>query len=63
MYQFLYDYVKDKYIKNSRLLLTDTDSLMHKFKKEDVYEDFKDKEVFDFSNYSGKSKDLHDLIK
>ena len=29
---------------------------MYEIKTEDVYEDFnKDKEIFDFSNYSGKS--------
>ena len=64
MYEFQYDYVKDKYVNNSRLLLTDTDSLMHRFKMEDICEDFiEDKEMFDFSNYSGKSKHFHDLIK
>ena len=31
------------------------------FKTEDVYEDFsKDKEMFDFNNYSGKSKYYED---
>ena len=36
---------------------TDTNSLMHGIKTEDVYEDFsKNKETYDFSNYSLKSK-------
>ena len=49
MYEFHYDYIKNKYGNNSRLLFTDADSLM--------YEDFSnDKEMFDFSNYSTKSK-------
>ena len=40
MYEFHYDYIKNKYGNNSRLLFTDTDFL----KTEDVYEDFtKDK--------------------
>ena len=57
MYEFHYDYVTNKYGNNSRLLLPDTDSLMHKIKTEDVYEDFSnDKEMFDFSNYWTKSK-------
>ena len=44
MYQFHYDYIKNKYGNNSRLLFTDTDSLMYEIKTEDVYEDFsKDK--------------------
>ena len=57
MYEFHYDYIKNKYGNNSRLSLRGTDSLMYEIKTEDVYEDFsKDKEMFDFSNYSTKSK-------
>ena len=57
MYQFHYDYIKNKYDNNSRLLFADTDSLMCKNKTEDIYEDFSSgKEMFDFSNYSTKSK-------
>ena len=57
MYEFHYDYTKNKYVNNSRLLFTDTDSLMYEIKTEDVYKDFSnDKEMFDFSNYSTKSK-------
>ena len=40
MYEFHYDYIKNKHGNNSRLLLTDTDSLMHEIKTGDVYEDF-----------------------
>ena len=29
MYEFHYDYIKNKYCNNSRLLSTDVDSLMH----------------------------------
>ena len=37
---------------------------MYEIKTEDVYEDFsKDKEMFDFSNYSTKSKYYDDLNK
>ena len=57
MHDFHYDYLKNKYDNKSRLLLTDTDILMYEIKTEDVYKDFsKDKEMFDFSNYSAKSK-------
>ena len=46
----------NKYGHDSRLLFTDFDSLMYKIKTEDVYEDFsKDREMFDFSDYSPKS--------
>ena len=57
MYEFNYDYIKNKYGNNSRLLLTEVDSLMYEIKSEDVFEDFSnDKEMFGFSNYSTKSK-------
>ena len=55
MYEFHYDYIKHKYqdLKNSRLLFTDTDSLVYEIKNEDVYEDFsKGKEMFDLWNCS-----------
>ena len=57
MYEFHYDYIKNKYDKKSKLLFTDTDSLMYEIKTEDAYEGFSsDKEKFSFSNYSTKSK-------
>ena len=50
-----------KYVNKSRLSLTDTDSLMYEM---DVYEHFSnDKEIFDFSNYSVKSKYYDNLNK
>ena len=39
MYKFYYDYIKNKYGDNSRLLFTDADSLMYEVKTEDVYKD------------------------
>ena len=52
-----YDYIKNKYDNKSKLLYTDNDSLIYEIKTEDVYEDFSsNKEVFNFSNYSTKSK-------
>ena len=57
MYEFHYDYIKNKYGNKSRLLFTDTDSLAYKIETENVYDDFsKNKEMFDFSNFSAKSK-------
>ena len=51
MYEFHYNYIKNKYGNNSRLLFTDTDSLMYEIKTENVYEGFSnDKEMFNFSN-------------
>ena len=52
-YEFLFDYNKSKYDNESKLLLTDTDSLMYEIKTEDVYEDFSsEKEMFGFIDYS-----------
>ena len=46
--EFHYDYLKSKCSNNSRLLFTDTDSLIYEIKIKDVYEDFsKDKEMLD----------------
>ena len=48
MYEFHYDYIKNKHDIQSKLLFTDTDSLMYEIKIEDVYEDFSsNKEIFD----------------
>ena len=57
MYQLHYDYVKNIYGKNLKLSFTYTVSLVYEIKAEDVYEDFSnDKEMYDFSNCSTKSK-------
>ena len=57
MYEFHYDYIKNKYGTSSGLLFIYTDSFMYEIKAEDVYEDFSNnKEMFDLSNYSTKSK-------
>ena len=40
MYEYHYDYIKNKYGDKSRLLFTDTASLMYEIKTEDAYEDF-----------------------
>ena len=56
--------LKIKYGNDSRLLFTDTDSLMYENKAEDVYEDFSnDKEMFYISNYSSNSKYYDDSNK
>ena len=48
----------------SKLLFTDTDSLMYEIKTEDVYDGSRsNKEMFDFSNYSTKSKYYDDSNK
>ena len=57
IYEFYYDYMKKKYGKNSRILFFNTDNSKYWTKSKDVYKDLsKDKETFDFSKYSAKSK-------
>jgi hypothetical protein len=53
MYDFHYNYVKEKWGAKAKLLFTDTDSLMYEIETEDFYEDIKDDvhEMFDTSNY------------
>ena len=49
--------LKNKYDKNLRLIFTNTNSLMYEIKTDEAYESFsKNKELFDFSNYSPKSE-------
>ena len=51
MYEFHYDYIKNKCDKKSKLLFTDTNGLMNEIKIENVYKDFSSKkEMFDTSN-------------
>ena len=55
-----YDYIKNKHDNKWKIIFTDTDSLMYETKTEDVYKDFSgNKQMFDFSNCSTKSK-FHD---
>ena len=64
MYEFHYDYIKNKYDNKSKLLFTDTDSLIYDIKTDEVYEEFSsNKEMFDFSNYSTKSEYYNDSNK
>lgn len=56
MYDFHYNYIKNKYGNKAKLLFTDTDSLTYEIETEDVYQDFlNDKDKFDNSDYSENS--------
>ena len=56
MYDFHYNYIKQKYGSKAKLLFTDTDSLTYEIKAEDVYQDFwSDKDKFDNSDYPENS--------
>ena len=56
MYDFHYNYIKEKYGDRAKLLFTDTDSLTYEIETEDVYKDFwNDKDTFDNSDYPENS--------
>ena len=42
IYEFYYDYIKNKYGNNPRLSFTDTDSFMYEIKTEDDYKGYSD---------------------
>ena len=57
MYDFHYNYIKNKYGNKAKLLFTDTDSLCYEIETNDVYKDFFiNKDKFDFSDYDKNSK-------
>ncbi|XP_068756169.1 uncharacterized protein [Montipora capricornis] len=57
LYDFHYNYIKNKYEHKAKLLLTDTDSLTYEIESEDVYRDFwNDKDKFDNSDYAQNSQ-------
>ena len=48
MYEFNYKYIGTKYNNSSRLIFTDTDSLLYKIETIDAYEDFYQDQVICF---------------
>jgi hypothetical protein len=61
MYQFHYEYMKQKYGANAMLLFTDTDSLCYEVKTRDIYQDMlEDAELFDTSEYK-QDHPLHSI--
>ena len=63
LWEFHYDYIRNKYGNKLRLIFIDTDSLMYETKRKYVYEYFsEDKEMFAVSNYFVESKYYDDLL-
>ena len=57
MYDFHYNYIKQKYDSKAKLLFTDTDSLTYEIETNDAYQDFwNNKDKFDNSDYSQDSQ-------
>ena len=64
MYDFHYNFIKSKYGEKATLLFTDTDSLCYHIQTDDVYQDlYKDKGLFDNSDYPKTSKFFFDNNK
>ena len=56
MYDFHFNYIREKYGSNAKLLFTDTDSLTYNIRTEDIYKEFwDDKDKFNFSDYDKNS--------
>ena len=69
MFDFHYNYIKNKYGQKAELLMTDTDSLMYLIQTDDVYYDIKKdvKKKFDTSNFpdvhpSGIKTDVNEKV-
>ena len=63
-YEIQFNYIKNRYENKTKLLFTDTGSLMHEIKTHNLYENFtSNKEMFDFSNYPTNSKYYDGLNK
>ena len=57
MYNFHYNYIRQKYKDKARLLFTDTDSLTYEIEAQDICKDFwSDREKFDNSDYPEDSE-------
>ena len=57
--KFHYKYIKTKHYNDSKLLFTDTDSLVYEIETDNTYEDiYENKNLFDYSDHPEDSKVL-----
>ena len=58
LYDFDYDYMKETYNDNCKLMYTDTDSLIYEIRKQNVYHEIRDDELdrFDTSDYPSNNQ-------
>ena len=65
MFEFHYDYIKNKYSDRAKLLMTDTDSLIYEIKTDDLYNDIsKDVESkFDTSEFDKNHPAVNSSVK
>lgn len=57
MYDYPYNYIRQKYLNKAKLLFTDTDSLTYEIEAEDVYRDvWNNKDRLDIGDYAADSK-------
>ena len=71
MYEFWYDYLKEKYNDKIKLIYTDTDSFVIEVETDDIYKDmYEDRHLYDFSeypndhpNYSLNNKKVYGIFK
>ena len=57
MYDYPYNYIRQKYLNKAKLLFTDTVSLTYEIEAEDVYRDFwNNKDRLDIGDYAADSK-------
>ena len=71
MYEFWYDYLKEKYNDKIKLIYTDTDSFVIEVETDDIYKDmYEDSHLYDFSeypinhpNYSLNNKKIYGIFK
>ena len=62
MYKWHYNFVKKRYPRESKLLFTDTDSLVYQIETDDIFSDMlEEQDLFDFSGYPKEQEQQNEL--